>query len=74
MNYDGSQSFLHIDFDGVVMVDVNKIALNDNKSTYNFAIIEEGSEIKGFSEYLPTAQEVLGLTAPSQMAIEHKAE
>ena len=65
MGYDRIPSFLHIDVAGVLQVDVSKVQLDGGKSTYNFEIIEEGSDLKGFSEYLPTAEEVLGLAAPA---------
>jgi hypothetical protein len=68
MGYDKElPSFLHIDINGVLQVDVSKVELDGNKSTYNFEIIEEGSTLEGFGEYLPTAKEVLGLAAPNQV-------
>ncbi|MCU7522806.1 MAG: hypothetical protein HF312_21600 [Ignavibacteria bacterium] len=67
MGYDRQlPSFLHIDITGVLQVDISKVALDGGKSTYNFEIVEEGSELTGFSEYLPTAQEVLSLEAPGE--------
>lgn len=70
MGYNGTESFLHIDITGVIQVDVQTISLDSTRTTYEFSVIEEGSTLEGFTEYLPTAQEVLGLVAPTQLAIE----
>lgn len=65
MGYDHTPNFLHIDINGLIQVDVCKVALDGNKSTYNFEIIEEGSELAGFGEYLPTANDLFKLEAPT---------
>lgn len=63
MGYDQESNFLHIDITGVIQVDISKIKLDGNKSTYNFELIEEGSELEGFSDYLPTVNNVLQISA-----------
>jgi len=60
MGYRGDEDFLHIDIDGKLQVNVCKIELDGNKSTYEFELLEEGSELNGLTQYLPTAEEVLG--------------
>ncbi|WID10848.1 hypothetical protein phiG2_05 [Lysinibacillus phage phiG2] len=60
MGHRGDEDFLRIDIDGQIQVNVCKIELGGNKSTYEFELIEEGSELNGLTQYLPTAQEVLG--------------
>lgn len=60
MGHRGDEDFLRIDIDGQIQVNVCKIELSGNKSTYEFELIEEGSELNGLTQYLPTAQEVLG--------------
>jgi hypothetical protein len=70
MGHTGDESFLHIDIAGVIQVDVQSVALDNTRSTYEFSVIEEGSDLQGFSEYLPNAQEVLGLVNGTSLAIE----
>lgn len=69
MGHTGEESFLHIDITGVIQVDVAKIPLDGNRTTYEFSVIEEGSDLRGFSEYLPNASEVLGLVNGTSLAI-----
>jgi len=61
-------AFLHIDIDGVILVDVTQIALDATRSTYNFELVTEGSELRGMSDYLPTMQNLIALEAPRQAA------
>lgn len=66
MGYENQNSFLHIDIKGLIQVDLTKIKLDGNKSTYNFDLVEEGSQVEGFSDYLPTVDNVLQLDVPTE--------
>lgn len=61
MGYQDIGNFVHIDIDGQVVVDVSIVALDATRSTYNFDLIEEGSELRGMSDYVPNISNVLQL-------------
>lgn len=61
MGYEHEGTFLHIDIKGQLQVDISKLKLDNNKSTYNFDLVEEGSVLEGFSDYLPTVNNILQL-------------
>jgi hypothetical protein len=65
MGYEGSETFLHIDINGQVKVEISTVPLDGGRSTYNFELLEEGSELNGFSDYLPTTENILSLDAPT---------
>lgn len=62
MGHSEIRDFLHIDISGVLQVDLSTIELDGQRSTYDFTIHEEGSVLNGFSEYIPNAAEILGIT------------
>lgn len=64
MGYKGDESFLHIDIKGQVKVELSRVALDATRSTYNFEILEEGSDLQGFSDYLPTSDQIMMIDAP----------
>lgn len=70
LGYEGDKPFLHIDIDGVIRVVVSRLALDGSKSTYNFDLLEEGSELQGFRDYLPNSQNILQLGDGSQVNVE----
>lgn len=61
MQLDQSAAYQHIDINGVIPVLVSKINLEGGKSTYNFEILEEGGELKGFEQYVPTVTNIMAL-------------
>lgn len=61
MGYTEELPFLHIDIQGQIKVDVTMVELDKGKGTYNFDIVEEGSDLQGLSDYLPSAQNILQL-------------
>jgi hypothetical protein len=61
MGHNTEGNFLHIDIDGQIFVDISILPLDGNKSTYNFDLVEEGSELKGLSEYAPSVDNVLAI-------------
>lgn len=70
MGYSGDEQFLHIDINGNIKVELSKVELDGNKSTYNFELLEEGSDLKGFEQYLPTADNILLLEDGSSVDTE----
>jgi len=76
---DSISHFLHIDIDGQIVVNVSEIDLGKNEKgeptyTYNFDIVEEGSELKGLADYLPSMANVLALDAPQQASPQAESE
>lgn len=55
------QNFLHLDVTGNIKVEITIEQLDAKRSTYNFEVLEEGSEFNGLSDYLPTVGNVLAL-------------
>jgi hypothetical protein len=70
MGHHGDEHFLHIDIDGQVVIEVTTIALDQTRSTYNFEIVEEGSDLKGFTDFLPNAQNILSLPTGQKVDLE----
>ena len=58
---DAAASYMHIDIDGVIPVNITKVALDGGKSTYNFLIDETKGELYGFGQYVPTMTNILAL-------------
>lgn len=58
---DTTAGYMHIDVDGVIPVDITKVALDGGKTTYNFSINEEGGELHGFGQYVPSMNNILAL-------------
>lgn len=56
-------TFLHLDISGNLKIGVTVLELDSLRSTYNFDVIEEGSEFLGMSDYFPTVQNVLALAS-----------
>ncbi len=54
-----NQSFSKIEVQGNILVDVSKVDLDGSKSTYNFEIVEEGSNLEGFQDGMIGIQELL---------------
>lgn len=54
-------NFEHIDIHGVIPVNVSKVDLGGGKTTYNFVIDDKAGELEGFSQYVPTAANILAL-------------
>jgi hypothetical protein len=67
MGYESDKPFVHIDIQGQIVVSVKKLALDGNRSTYEFEMIEKGSEVNGFTDYLPTQQNILQLADGSKV-------
>lgn len=61
LGYRGDESFLHIDITGKVNVAVSVLKLDKSKSTYQFDVIEDGSDLRGFTDYLPTTETMFQL-------------
>lgn len=61
MQLDQSAAYQHIDVNGVIPVMVTKVALDGGKSTYNFEILEDGGELNGFEQYVPTINNIMAL-------------
>lgn len=61
MQLDQSAAYQHIDINGVIPVKVSRIDLGGGKSTYNFDILEEGGELHGFQQYVPTINNIMAL-------------
>lgn len=61
MGIDQSAAYQHIDVNGVIPVKVSKVQLDGGKSTYNFEILEEGGELNGFEQYVPTINNIMAL-------------
>lgn len=75
MKHDTSHiNYLHIDIDGELVVKVSEIALDQTRSTYNFEIVEEGSNLRGFADYLPSVDNIIALDAQQAPAADPAPE
>lgn len=61
MQLDDREPFTRIDVQGQIVVDVWEEQLDSDRTTWNFELEEEGSEVQGFGNYLPDLSKVLQL-------------
>ncbi len=52
MNREGDAHYQSIDIAGNLLVDVTVVPLANNKSNYDFSLVEEGSRFEGLGEYV----------------------
>lgn len=61
MGNEPEQNFIRIDVQGTIVVEISQQALDGNRTTWDFQLIEEGSDVKGFGNYVPDLTGVLQL-------------
>lgn len=70
MGHTEEMPFLHIDIKGEIKINVSRVELDKGKGTYNFDIVEEGSNLQGLTDYLPNAQNILQLDSGTKVDTE----
>ena len=58
---DAGATYMHVDVNGVIPVNITRVQLEGGKTTYNFMIDEKQGELLGFEQYVPTMNTILAL-------------